>query len=88
MQNGMAENACITYVLNGIENLAPDSGKRPSQLPVNASMISKLVTHFNLCNPLDTGVAACTSVAFWGQHRLGELLPSASSNLTTIAVPA
>lgn len=78
----------LHYVLNGVENLAPDSAKRTPRLPVNASMVSKLVTHLNLHNPLDAAVAACASVAFWGQCRLGELLPTASSNLTTTAVPA
>lgn len=38
-------------------------------------MVSQLVEALNINSPLDAAVAACATTAFWGQCRLGELLP-------------
>lgn len=69
----------LRYVLNGVHNLAPASSRRPPRPPVNARMITQLVERLDRQSPLDTAVAACAVTAFWGQCRLGELLPSSAS---------
>ena len=69
----------LRYVLNGVHNLAPGSSRRPPRPPVNAKMISELVQRLDPNSPLDAAVAACATTAFWGQCRLGELLPTTSS---------
>lgn len=65
----------LRLVLNGVSNLAPGSSKRPPRPPINARMVSQLVEALNINSPLDAAVAACATTAFWGQCRLGELLP-------------
>ena len=77
----------LWYVLNGVHNLAPGSSKRPPHPPVNANMISQLVQHLDPSSPLDAVVAACATTAFWGQCRLGELLPATSSSLLSTLFP-
>ena len=42
-------------------------------------MLTQLIANFNLSTPFDAAVAACATTAFWGQCRLGELLPPSSS---------
>jgi len=69
-------SARLRYVLNGVHNLAPGSSRRPPRPPVNANMISQLIQRLNLNSPVDIAVAACAATAFWGQCRLGELLPA------------
>ena len=69
----------LRYVLNGVSNLTPRTSRRPPRPPVNAKMISQLVQHLDLNSPLDVAIAACATTAFWGQCRLGELLPSSHS---------
>jgi hypothetical protein len=77
----------LRYVLNGVHNLAPSSAKRPLRPPINAKMISQLLEHLDLDSPLDVAVAACATTAFWGQCRLGELLPSSLSPLVSTLFP-
>jgi hypothetical protein len=69
----------LRYVLNGVHNHAPGSSRRPPRPPITATMLSQLVTNLDLNSPLDAAVAACAATAFWGQCRLGELLPISSS---------
>jgi hypothetical protein len=80
-------SARLRYVLNGIHNLAPGSSKRPPRPPINAKMISQLVERLDPNSGLDAAVAACAATAFWGQCRLGELLPSSSAVLLSTPFP-
>lgn len=73
-------SARLRYVLNGVHNFAPRSSRRAPRPPVNAQMLTLLVQNLNTNSPLDAAVAACAATAFWGQCRLGELLPSSSSS--------
>ena len=41
-------------------------------------MLSQLIQNLDLDSPFDVAVAACAVTAFWGQCRLGELLPAFS----------
>jgi hypothetical protein len=68
----------LRYVLNGVHNLAPRGSRRPPRPPISATMLAQLVERLDLDDPLDIAVAACATTAFWGQCRLGELLPSSS----------
>ena len=77
----------LRYILNGIHNLAPKGSKHPPRPPINAKMISQLVHRLDLNSPLDSAVAACATIAFWGQCRLGELLPSSLSSLLSVPFP-
>jgi hypothetical protein len=81
-------SARLRYVLNGVHNSAPRNSKRPPRPPINARMLAQLVENLDLNSPLDAAVAACAATAFWGQCRLGELLPSSSSPLLPVALPA
>lgn len=77
----------LRYVINGVHNFAPNSSKRHPRPPINASMLTQLVHNLDLDSPLDAAVAACAATAFWGQCRLGELLPSSSSAPPPTSLP-
>jgi hypothetical protein len=80
-------SARLRYVLNGVHNLAPRGSRPLPRPPVNARMISQLIDHLDLNSPFDVAVAACATTAFWGQCRLGELLPSSASILLSNPFP-
>jgi hypothetical protein len=77
----------LRFVLNGVRNLAPGTSRRPPRPPLNARMISQLVDNLDLNLPFDAAVAACAVTAFWGQCRLGELLPSNLSIASSTPFP-
>lgn len=77
----------LRYVVNGVHNRAPASSRQPPRPPVNANMIRQLVARLDPHVPLDAAVAACAVTAFWGQCRLGELLPSSASVLLSTPFP-
>ena len=77
----------LRYVLNGVHNLTPRGSKRPPRPPVSARMITQLIQHLDLSSPLDVAIAACATMAFWGQCRLGELLPSSLLILLSVLFP-
>ena len=78
----------LRYILNGVENLAPRSSKRSPRPPINAKMLSQLIVNLDLNSPLDAVVAACAVTAFWGQCRLGELLPASLLSTSTNHLPS
>lgn len=77
----------LRYVLNGVHNFAPGTSRRRPRPPINARMLSQLVESLDLNSPLDAAIAACASTAFWGQCRLGELLPVSSSSPSPVPLP-
>ena len=77
----------LRYVLDGVHNLAPRDSKHPPRPPINSTMISQLIQNLDLDSPLDIAIAACATTAFWGQCRLGELLPSSLSVLQSTPFP-
>ena len=81
-------SARLRYVLNGVHNRSPSSSRRPPRPPINARMLSQLVNTLDLSIPLDAAVAACAATAFWGQCRLGELLPVSAPSLPTTQLPS
>ena len=80
-------SARLRYVLNGVHNLAPGTSRRPPRPPINSRMLSQLVENLDLSSPIDAAVAACAATAFWGQCRLGELLPLSLSPLHPTPLP-
>jgi hypothetical protein len=72
-------SARLKYILNGVHNSAPATSRRPPHPPINARMLTQLIDLLDLSVPLDAAIAACAATAFWGQCRLGELLPTTSS---------
>jgi len=78
----------LNFILNGVKNLTPLSSRRPPRPPVNTTMLSSLIDALDLHDPLDAAVAAAASVAFWGQCRLGELLSSSRTDLSTSSRPS
>lgn len=77
----------LRYVLSGVDNLSPASSRRPPRPPINSKMLTELVSHLDLSVPLDAAIAACAAIAFWGQCRLGELLPPTLSTLSSSSLP-
>jgi hypothetical protein len=77
----------LRYVLNGVHNFAPGTSKRLLRPPINTRMLSQLVENLDLNSPLDAAIAACAATAFWGQGRLGELLPPSASSLPPSPLP-
>ena len=80
-------SARLRYILNGVHNLMPRGSKHPPRPPVSAKMITQLIQRLDLNSPLDIAIAACAATAFWGQCRLGELLPSSLSILLLALFP-
>ncbi|KAF8797829.1 hypothetical protein BYT27DRAFT_7041133, partial [Phlegmacium glaucopus] len=81
-------SARLRYVLNGVDRLAPAKSIKPPRIPINAVMLSHLINALNLLDPLDAAFAACAVTAFWGQCRLGELLPSRIADSSTLVLPS
>ena len=77
----------LRYVLNGVGNLAPRNSRRPPRPPINAKMLTQLIENLDLTSHFDVAVAACAATAFWGQCRLGELLPSSLSSSLSTPIP-
>ena len=77
----------LRFVLNGVHNLSPNSSRQPLRPPINARMLSQLVERLDLTSHFDAAVAACAVTAFWGQCRLGELLPTSLASPIDMAFP-
>ncbi|KAJ7112064.1 hypothetical protein C8R43DRAFT_1138992 [Mycena crocata] len=69
----------LHYVLAGVENLAPETSKRPPRPPINAEMLRVLYNGLDFTYPRDVAIFAAACVAFWGQCRLGEILPDSTT---------
>jgi hypothetical protein len=65
----------LSYVLRGANNLTPATSKRAPRPPISADMLSVLHDNLSLSEPLDSAVFFMATAAFYGQIRLGELLP-------------
>ncbi|KIM36884.1 hypothetical protein M413DRAFT_48478, partial [Hebeloma cylindrosporum] len=78
----------LRVIVNGGKNLAPSSSKNLPRPPITITMLRLLVDNLDPSDPKDAAVASCALDAFWGQCRLGELLPSSASDLSTDLVPS
>lgn len=73
----------LSKVLRGIKLYPPTVSRRPQRAPVTASMLARLIEKLDLKDPQDAAIAACACTTFWGQCRLGELIPSRTSDLSS-----
>ncbi|KAJ4470322.1 hypothetical protein C8J55DRAFT_436280 [Lentinula edodes] len=75
--HGWRGGARLREVLNGVERAAPPSSFRPEREPVKVEWLNLL--HDNLeasgRTPLNSCAIACADAVFYGQLRLGEVLP-------------
>ncbi|KZS94990.1 hypothetical protein SISNIDRAFT_400278, partial [Sistotremastrum niveocremeum HHB9708] len=78
----------VQQVLNGVQNLAPLSSIRPLRPPVTPHMLDLLHRGLDLTRSFDRAVFAAALVAFWGQCRLGDFLPAASTGWNADYFPA
>lgn len=77
--------ARLSKVLKGVENLAPP--ERPARPALSVEMLATIVSGLDPTNKLDMAVAAVATVAFWGQARMGELLPTVRNPTNMKAFP-
>jgi hypothetical protein len=63
-------------ILESIERSRPERSHLPPRSPVSIDMLRLLHSRTAIPSSFDLAVRACASVAFWGQFRLGELLPT------------
>jgi hypothetical protein len=79
----------IRMILEGVERSRPSHSLLPSRPPVTLDMIRQLVSDLSLRpSSLDSAVQACATVAFWGQFRLGEILPTSQAAFSSSFHPA
>lgn len=64
----------LIRVIKGVQNATPTS-TNPKRPPASIHALETLADNLNHDNPLDLAIFACACTAFWGQCRLGELLP-------------
>jgi hypothetical protein len=76
------ESRRLRIILEGVERLRPCSSIRDERVPVTLDMIRSLVASLSTSNTFDAAVRTCALLAFWGQCRLGELLPESKSSFS------
>jgi hypothetical protein len=77
----------LQYLLKACDNLSPPSTHRLARHPVSVAMLTFLYNTLDLSNPFDVCCFAAACTAFWGQARLGELLPPNLSPKSTVHLP-
>lgn len=65
----------LVYALKGASNMTPASSKRDLRPPMTVKKLSILRSNIDVRLPLDAAVFFAATTAFFGQLRLGELLP-------------
>jgi integrase len=65
----------LRLILEGVERLRPPSSHQPERPPVTLDLLRALADYLDPSSSRDAAILACAFVAFWGQCRLGELLP-------------
>lgn len=80
--------SCLSYVLKGCDNLAPDSSRKPPHPPITCYMLEILYKHLDKDSPFDACCAFMASVAVWGQIRLGELLSNTLTKWDPTHIPS
>jgi hypothetical protein len=66
----------VVRILKSIERGRPKSSRRPRRPHVTLDMLRCLVDSLPNPSPFHAAVIACALAAFWGQFRLGKLLPT------------
>ncbi|KAJ7769486.1 hypothetical protein B0H16DRAFT_1715942 [Mycena metata] len=66
--------ARLHYVLAGVENLAPETSKRPPRPPINATMLRALYDGLDFCNPRDVAIFAAATVCRSSRNKKSAIL--------------
>lgn len=69
----------LSQILRGVSNLAPLPSRRDPRAPVDVRALNILYHSLDRNDHLDSAILACALTAFWGQCRLGELLPTSAT---------
>ncbi|KAF5374531.1 hypothetical protein D9615_009073 [Tricholomella constricta] len=77
----------LSYVIKGAENIRPPSSIMPLRPAVSVEMLRVLSHELDPSDPFDCCALFVATTAFWGQIRLGELLPSKEDDATSNLVP-
>lgn len=77
IENGYAYHGGqqLEYVIKGVENHRPLSSFRPKRPPVSNDMLICLEKNLDSSSPSDRCIYFVALACFWGQIRLGEILP-------------
>lgn len=78
----------LKAIVEGVDRLRPREYIRPLRPPVSISMLRHLAKIPAPLSSLDMVVQSCAHVAFWGQFRLGELLPDTIRSFSSEYHPA
>jgi integrase len=70
----------LRYIVAGVERARPASSRQALRPPVSLPLLRGVHEGTNLNVGLQAAVRACAFVAFYGQYRMGELLPEAISD--------
>lgn len=89
IENGYAYQGGLQleYVIKGIENLRPQSSFRPKRPPVSREMLSCIEKSLDLSLPSDRCILFVAFACFWGQIRLGEILPISDRKFDSLLYP-
>ncbi|KAF8598116.1 hypothetical protein BDV93DRAFT_411659, partial [Ceratobasidium sp. AG-I] len=82
-----AGGARLTYVLKGVNNLAPTTSRRALRPPITSQMLQHLHDRLDLNLPRDAAVFAIATTCFWGQCRAGELIATSRTDTQNPALP-
>ncbi|KAF5387865.1 hypothetical protein D9615_000293 [Tricholomella constricta] len=78
----------LSYTIKGCEASRPASSFASKRAPVTSNMLSTLLSGLDLNDCRDSCVASVATTAFWGQLRLGELLPDRESLVPERLLPS
>jgi hypothetical protein len=78
----------VAKILESIEHHRPATSRLPQRPPVTIDMVRVLVDALHPVSlSFALAVLACALVAFWGQFRLGELLPTSRAGFSSDLFP-
>ncbi|KAF5373349.1 hypothetical protein D9615_007467 [Tricholomella constricta] len=78
----------LAYVIKGCENMRPAQSFIAKRAAFSLVDLTILLETLDSSSPLDACVAFVASAAFWGQLRLGELLPSRETHVPKLSFPS
>jgi hypothetical protein len=82
-----ADSPRLKAILEGVERNRPAHSLLPPRPPVTLDMIRMLIDDLSSSDSLDLAVRACATLAFWGQLRLGEVLPTSQKAFSVVCHP-
>jgi hypothetical protein len=69
----------LKHIITGVERARPPSSRMDIRLPVSLPLLRGVYEETDPTVALEAAVRACAFTAFYGQYRLGELLPDSLS---------